>query len=377
MRSHIINALILVLLVALTSNMIIVQAKLNNKYEEWLAKHTFKVHYVAHYSYDATKNYLNVRVTFKVLKGLKKELIGLEVTDLEFEVNITKYGGLNETIRRFPKRLQLNKDELSLLTKNGVLIKSLGDGEEIITTEYEPPNWWESPPYLPRFTWSYDNGVYVVADPINIIFKTSQEYAHKLLNYILEELRDKGQVDDKGTDDDWPEPTAALSLYIYNYTTKQWDPQDVQVVEGDDEVWLGRDEWDRMHVRLWFIFSPAHGYVVVGNVHLENGAIPEHEIIHIDNDYSYGYEYAEDVFACEFSGTCNGRAFWWHWDGSSWHSSESYNGSLGDCITSYYVFIDVFIDYHSWDVWPDHIDLNNGMYSGKIFGDGLATVITL
>ncbi|MCD6096355.1 MAG: hypothetical protein J7J99_07335 [Thermoprotei archaeon] len=126
---------------ALTLNIIIVQAKSNNKYEEWLVKHKFKVHYVAHYSYDAS-NYDNERL--------------------------------------------------------------------------------------------------------------------------------------------------ASAHYSYPLT---------------DERRTGRDEWDRMHIRLWFIFSPAHGYVVVGNVHLENAAFPEHEIIHIGNDYSYGYEYAEDIFAREFSST--------------------------------------------------------------------------
>ena len=141
-----------------------------------------------------------------------------------------------------------------------------------------------------------------------------------------------------------------------------------------EEPSTGRDEGDRMHIRLWTIVSPSLGYVVVGNVHLENAAIPEHEIIHIGNDYSYGYEYAEDVFAREFSSTYNDRAFWWYWDGSSWHSSESYDESIEDYITSYYVYLD-----YSWQVWPDYpgLDLDNGAYGDRIFGDGLPTVMVL
>jgi len=38
----------------------------------------------------------------------------------------------------------------------------------------------------------------------------------------------------------------------------------------------------------------------------------------------------------------------------------------------------VYLDY-SWQVWPDYrgLDLDNGAYGDKIFGDGLPTVMVL
>jgi len=348
MKAHLASmAIIIIAMLVITSSSFVIcsiSAKRGN-FRKWVKEHKFNVHYKAHYKYSKDSDTLTVKVKFKVIDGLKEELIGLEFIKEIFKINVTSYGSLSKAIKRLPRKLQLDSDEIDHLVTNGTLIKSLGDGSELITSEPEP--WWLWDPPLPRYVWqrlnttkvdSQEINYYVAADPINIIFRwPSQAYTPKdFLNLIIEELRDKQQVpNDGGTDDDWPDPTFAYDMYISDYLTMDWKVQDAQVVEGDDEGWSGRDEWNRIHIRLWITYSPAYGYIVASNVHLEQGGAV-HEIIHIDNDYSPGYEDAEIVFIYEFESEYNNTAHWWFWESELcvWFHSDTYDSSLGDCITS-------------------------------------------
>ena len=55
-----------------------------------------------------------------------------------------------------------------------------------------------------------------------------------------------------------------------------------------------------------------------------------------------------------------------------WFHSDTYDSSLGDCITSYYVYLD-----YSWFILYDYYDLDNNKIGDKIVGDGMATCIEL
>jgi len=73
----------------ITTNLISTVYAKSNKFEKWLIQHMFKVCYMAYYNYDKKSEVLYVRVTFRVLEGPKSNLLGLEVTDYEFTVNVT------------------------------------------------------------------------------------------------------------------------------------------------------------------------------------------------------------------------------------------------------------------------------------------------
>lgn len=340
--------------------------------EKWIREHTFKVRYVVYYKYDKKQNILYISVKFITLSGPKRDLLNLDITKREYFINVTKYGGLDKLNEKLPRKLKLNNNELKTVKEIGIIVKSLGNGTEVLTTRDDPPD-----SSLPLYTYSYDalHGIFVAADPINIVFGIYSPSSppislDELYSKILLELRDNNQVDDEGTDDDWPPPTIALDQYIYDPGRGDWVKQDWQIVEGDSPV-LGveKEDWDRIHFRLWKYFSSEYGYVIVGNVHMETAGFPEHEILHIDNDYTYGYEYAEQALAEEFIGSNGAR--WWIWYGEG--ATEplkvySYKPSSGEDITSYYVFVE-----YEWSVGL--IALGNNVLNERILGDGYATYI--
>jgi len=362
----------------ITTNLISTVYAKSDKFEKWLIQHMFKVCYMAYYNYDKKSEVLYVRVTFRVLEGPKSNLLGLEVTDYEFTVNVTNYGDINEVNKKLAKSLRLNDEELRLLKEIGIFIKSLGNSTEILTTKDDPPNWWEEPPYLPRYTYKKDDNVYKAADPINIVIY----YNPDIFDYILNELQDEiPNVNKTDVDDDWPsdlkgDNVKADTLYIYDYTESAWVSQDAHIVEGGDDSSGTGDNFDRIHARLWQIYSPYYGYIIVGNVHLESWIILGHDVIHVDNDYSYGYEYAEDAFSEEFNKSIQGERWWaWHIIYHTWYASSSKPTSEGyDIITSYYVIVE-----YQWDILKDAIDMGNSRSPDgtKIFGDGKATLISL
>ncbi|RLF18731.1 MAG: hypothetical protein DRZ82_07695 [Thermoprotei archaeon] len=137
-----------------------------NTFKKWLINHTFKVNYKAYYNHDKENKILHIRITFKILKGLNRKLLGLEIINDEFTINITRYGSINEVNKRLAERLRLNEEELNILKDIGVLIKNLGNSTEVLTTKDGPPSWWEEPPYLPRYAYEKDGDVYKATDPI-------------------------------------------------------------------------------------------------------------------------------------------------------------------------------------------------------------------
>ena len=205
----------------------------------------------------------------------------------------------------------------------------------------DPEAWWTLSPALPRWAYVREGDKYVPKDPINIIIP-----ADIPIDTILAELRD----DPYGaTEDDWEDTFVADNCYIYDYLSGTWKAQDHNIVEGADITDIG----NRMHIRLWKIYSPDFGWIWVGNVHIEEVVISElsHEVLHIGNDYTYGFEEAEHLFVLEFTHDIIGDIYV-YWDGTKVTISQEPLNNAGDLITSY----NVMPNYnYSWTVVIDCI----------------------
>ena len=235
------------------------------------------------------------------------------------------------------------------------------DAYDEIKMSNDPEAWWTLSPAIPRWAYVIEGDKYVPSDPINIIIP-----ADIPIDTILTELRDDPSGE---TEDNWPTGTIAANCYIYDYLSGIWKAQDYHIVEGADITDIG----NRMHIRLWKVYSPDFGWIWVGNVHIEEVAISEltHEVLHTGNDYTYGFEEAEHLFILEFTHDIIGDIYV-YWDGTKVTTSQEPLTNAGVLITSYNVMPD-----YVWTVVADCIYLNNeyNRERGTLTGDGYATII--
>ena len=111
----------------------------------------------------------------------------------------------------------------------------------VATTTDDPFEWWNTYPYLPRWTWEKSGDVYVAVDPINLIWGSTKDRVKSVLS-----------------SNSWSDYTSYGSpQYIYD-PDRGW-------VEADD-MFKGFVFTEQTHVRLWTIYN---GFVV-GSVHKEH-----------------------------------------------------------------------------------------------------------
>ena len=248
-------------------------------YMLWLAKHEVNVSRKLILAYDKTTGTLSIKINFTVLEAFIDSLKNITLTYRNVSLDTSQIS--LEELYELLQSLNLTLEEIKRLLDGETIVKDLGTSIEIMTVADDPPHWcdWGYP--APQWTWSrhevcldpecvFSDIYYIAEDPINLIFKLYPPSNYDEYSFLHTELDDKTDgINDQGTDDDWPEPNFESILYVYDCHNGVWERQDNSWIEGDDEIWSGRDEYDRMHIRLWSIYSPTYGYVVMANVHLE------------------------------------------------------------------------------------------------------------
>lgn len=357
-------------------------------YMLWLAKHQVNVSRKLILSFNTSTGILSIKVELTVLEAFIEKLRNLTLTYRNVTIDTSQIS--LEKVHELLQALNLTTEEIKRLLGGETIIKDLGMSIEILTTANDPPHWcdWGYP--APQWTWSkhiicldefcaVTEIYYIAEDPINLILKIYPPAGYDEFTFIHEELSDEEEVYDNGTDDDWPNTLVQVNQYVYDCHDAGWKLQDRAWVEGDElEGQLSElaDQYDRMHIRLWRLYSPVYGYIIIVNVHLENANFPSHELLHIGRNYWYAYEYAENFFSWEFSVYLLGP--WW----VSWNSSKrdlpliithnkTFAEKYGDIITSYYVYPD--FDWKTYgSIYYNYVYLNNSkLYYCEYRYDGL------
>ena len=352
----------------------------DDPYMLWIAKHQANVSRFLTVYLDSKLEKLIATIDWKVLESYIGEILNLSFTYLNYSVDVSSLS-INEIVEILEK-LGLSRDEANRVLRGETVTKDLGTSIELITMENDPPFWcdWGYP--APK--WAYSRKeikpcitcpptkiLYVAEDPINIIFKIYPPKSYNEFTFILEELRDSNDVNDRGTNDNWPVSRVGYSYYLYDCYLNAWREQDESWAEGGkitiEEIGfeiMESDTLERMHIRLWKVRSPSYGYIIVASVHLEDEGVP-HELLHIGINYWYAYEYAEKYFTREFRQNYQGP--WW----VSWNASNSTSPLVitsskekaekhGDIVSDFYVYLDfAFSSYGG--VFHDYIYLGNGV----------------
>jgi hypothetical protein len=341
----------------------------------WLAKHQVNVSRKLILSLDPTTKRLSVVVKWKVLNAHIDRLRNVALTRINKTIAVGRMSV--DELAKLLRPLGLTVKDVQALLKGKTIVRDLGTSIEVMTTADDPPHWcdWGYPTPLWAYSYSYDPActdeictIYFIAeDPINLIFKLYPPSGYDEFTFIHEELKDSDDVvDDQNTEDDWPPPELLgvrieHDFYVYDCYNSMWKKQDRSWVEGDEQGGPGNDLSDRMHIRVWKIYSPVYGYAIVGSVHLEVSN-PDHDVLSNSTNYTYGYEQAEHIFVYEFLQDKLGP--WWvAWDLNKnppliVTNSETFANSYGEVISSFYVYLDN--DWSTYGaVYLDYVDLGN------------------